>query len=159
MWYNGKYTSRIVDACSNPIGEVLSMSPKTMARAVKCSRRRNAVLSARDREPARLLLAPLKALADARRLEIVHLLMTRGEMCVCELMAAFGVSQSNVSFHLRSLKHAGLVNSRKAGKWMYYSLNRAAFNDFSEACRQAFDLSKWPEKPRGPLCDDVIGGA
>ena len=132
------------------------MSRQTMARTAKCSRRCNAVLSACDREPTRLLLAPLKALADARRLEIVHLLMTRGEMCVCELMAAFGVSQSNVSFHLRSLKNAGLVNSRKAGKWMYYSLNREAFDNFGEQFRRIFDATKWPEKPRGPLCDDII---
>ena len=73
-------------------------------------------------------------------------------------MAAFGLSQSNVSFHLRSLKNAGLVNSRKAGKWMFYSLNRAALDDFGEAYRHIFDLSKWPEKPRGPLCNNVVGG-
>ncbi len=133
------------------------MSPKTVARAARVVRRRNASMPACDEKPARLLLARLRALADARRLEIVYLLMTGGEMCVCELMAVFGLSQSNVSFHLRSLKDAGLVNSRKAGKWMYYSLNRAAFSDFSEAYQQIFDLSKWPERPRGPLCDNVIG--
>ena len=106
--------------------------------------------AARDHEPTRLLLTRLKALADARRLDIVYLLMTRGEMCVCELMAVFDLSQSNVSFHLQSLRNAGLVNSRKAGKWMYYSLNRAAFDDFGEAFGRLFDLSKWPEKPGGP---------
>ena len=134
------------------------MSPQTMARAARVVRRHNAGMPACDEEPAGLLLARLKALADARRLEIVYLLMTGGEMCVCELMAAFGVSQSNVSFHLRSLKNAGLVNSSKAGKWMYYSLNRDAFDNFGEQFRRIFDATKWPEKPRGPLCDDVIRG-
>ena len=69
-----------------------------------------------------LLARAFHALADRKRLEIVRLL-TKGERCVCELIDAVGAKQSLLSFHLRILKEAGLVRSRRRGKWMYYSLN------------------------------------
>lgn len=62
------------------------------------------------------------ALADRKRLEIVRLL-TNGERCVCDLTEVVGAKQSLLSFHLKILREAGLVTSRRRGKWMYYSLN------------------------------------
>jgi ArsR family transcriptional regulator, arsenate/arsenite/antimonite-responsive transcriptional repressor len=62
------------------------------------------------------------ALADSKRLEIVRLL-TNGERCVCDLTEVVGAKQSLLSFHLKILREAGLVTSRRRGKWMYYSLN------------------------------------
>ena len=62
------------------------------------------------------------ALGDRKRLEIVRLL-TNGERCVCELTDVVGAKQSLLSFHLKILREAGLVRSRRRGKWMYYSLN------------------------------------
>jgi DNA-binding transcriptional ArsR family regulator len=96
-----------------------------------------------------------KALADPHRLKILHLLLRCGEMCVCECMPALGLSQSNLSFHLKTLKTAGFINARKSGKWMYYSLNRPAFEEFTTAFGAEFDLEKWPEKPRSTVCDDA----
>lgn len=61
-------------------------------------------------------------LADRKRLEIVRLL-TNGERCVCDLTEVVGAKQSLLSFHLKILREAGLVTSRRRGKWMYYSLN------------------------------------
>ena len=86
-----------------------------------------------------------RALADETRLQIIHLLMARGEMCVCEFMPLLGLTQSNVSFHLKTLKYAGLITSRKEGKWMHYSLNRKAIERLRAEFAAAFDLDKWPE--------------
>lgn len=86
-----------------------------------------------------------KALADSTRLHIIHLLMTHGEMCVCEFMTLLDLTQSNVSFHLKTLKHAGFVTSRKEGKWMFYTLKRSAVEQFHVDFVDMFDFDKWPE--------------
>ena len=62
------------------------------------------------------------ALSDETRLRIVECL-GEGEQCVCDLMATLDTAQSRLSFHLKTLKDAGLVNDRREGRWMYYSLN------------------------------------
>jgi len=66
----------------------------------------------------------LKALADETRLRIL-LLLTAGELCVCELMAALELPQSTVSRHLSYLKNSGWLLDRRAAVWMYYRLNPA----------------------------------
>ncbi len=63
-----------------------------------------------------------KALSDETRLRIVMLLM-RGELCVCDLMAVLEEPQPKVSRHLAYLKYSGLTSSRRVGVWMHYSLN------------------------------------
>ena len=68
------------------------------------------------------LLSVFKALSDETRVRIIKLL-EQGELCVCELVAAFGVGQPKVSFHLAALRNAGLVKDRKEGKWMYYRID------------------------------------
>jgi ArsR family transcriptional regulator len=66
-----------------------------------------------------------KVLSDDTRLRIVRLLLASGlELCCCELTDALEVPQYNVSRHLRALKDAGLVNERREGKWVYYSIVR-----------------------------------
>ncbi len=70
------------------------------------------------------LLSLFKALSDVTRLRIVKLL-ENGELCVCHLVAAVGMSQPKVSFHLKVLKEAGLVRDRREGKWMHYRLNES----------------------------------
>lgn len=70
------------------------------------------------------LLSVFKALSDETRLRIVKLL-ERDELCVCHIVAAVDMSQSKVSFHLKTLKEAGLVKDRREGKWMYYRLNES----------------------------------
>ncbi len=64
------------------------------------------------------------ALADETRLRIVNLL-SRGELCVCEIVKILGAPQSKISRHLATLRHAGLVNGRREGAWMHYSLTEA----------------------------------
>jgi len=68
------------------------------------------------------LLTVFKALSDETRLKVIKLL-EHGELCVCDITAALGMSQSKVSFHLGVLKNASLVKSRKEGKWMHYTIN------------------------------------
>ena len=96
-----------------------------------------------------------KALGDPHRLKILYLLLRCGEMCVCETMLALEISQSNLSFHLKALKQAGFIKARKSGRWMYYSLNRPAFEQFLGVFGGVFDLEKWPEKSQSTACDDT----
>jgi ArsR family transcriptional regulator len=62
-----------------------------------------------------------KALGDETRLKIVALL-SHGELCVCHVEEALGLSQPNASRHLGILKNAGIVESRRAANWVYYRL-------------------------------------
>jgi ArsR family transcriptional regulator len=62
-----------------------------------------------------------KAMADETRLRILKLLELR-EMCVCEVMVALGLTQPTASHHLGILEDAGLIKSKKEGKWVFYSL-------------------------------------
>ncbi len=64
----------------------------------------------------------LKTISDSNRLKILTLL-TDGERCVCEIHRPLDIPQNLTSHHLRALKEAGLVISRKEGKWVHYSLN------------------------------------
>jgi len=71
------------------------------------------------------------ALSDETRLEIVRLL-SHGERCVCELQQALEAAQSRLSFHLKTLKDAGLVSDRREGRWVHYALNRDALDEIAE---------------------------
>jgi len=62
------------------------------------------------------------ALSDATRLAILARLRN-GERCVCDLQDLLDAAQSRLSFHLKTLKDAGLVTDRKAGRWTYYAIN------------------------------------
>ncbi len=58
-------------------------------------------------------------LADKTRLMILELL-AKEELCECEITTALGVSQPNTSHHLGILERAGLITSRREGKWVFY---------------------------------------
>jgi ArsR family transcriptional regulator, arsenate/arsenite/antimonite-responsive transcriptional repressor len=66
-------------------------------------------------------LAPLQALSDENRLRIIEVLRS-GEHCVCDLQSSLDMGQSLLSHHLKALREAGLVLSRKEGRWVHYSL-------------------------------------
>jgi len=74
-----------------------------------------------DREAERLSLT-YKALGDPTRLKMV-MALGGGEMCVCDLAAFLGLTESAVSHHLRRLKDLALVKSRRDGQILYYSLD------------------------------------
>lgn len=71
----------------------------------------------------------IKALADENRLAIMRILQT-GERCACVLLEELNVSQPTLSHHMRILCDSGLVNARKEGKWMYYSISRESAESF-----------------------------
>lgn len=65
-----------------------------------------------------------RALGDDTRQEILQLLQKKGEMSVSKIVAAFKrSSQPTISHHLKILKHEGLIESRRAGKEILYSIN------------------------------------
>jgi len=66
-----------------------------------------------------------KALADETRLRIM-VLLTQGELCVCDLMDVLEEPQSKISRHLSYLKHSGLTYSKRVGVWMHYGLRETA---------------------------------
>jgi ArsR family transcriptional regulator, lead/cadmium/zinc/bismuth-responsive transcriptional repressor len=72
----------------------------------------------------RELSALFAALADPTRAKIVHILLHQ-ELCTCDIAAVVGVTDSAVSQHLRILRSLRLVKSRRAGKFVYYSLDDA----------------------------------
>lgn len=61
------------------------------------------------------------ALADRTRLRLINL-VAHGEICVCYFVAVLGESQPKVSRHLAYLRRAGIVTSRRDGKWIHYGL-------------------------------------
>jgi ArsR family transcriptional regulator len=66
-----------------------------------------------------------RALGDETRLKIVDRL-SEGELCVCDLTGLLDTKQPLLSFHLKTLKEAGILNDRRDGRWVYYSLKPEA---------------------------------
>jgi ArsR family transcriptional regulator, arsenate/arsenite/antimonite-responsive transcriptional repressor len=79
------------------------------------------VLASTTSLEARPLSRFVRALGDETRLRIVALL-SHGELCVCHLEKALDLSQPNASRQLGILKSAGIVDSRREGTWVYYSI-------------------------------------
>lgn len=73
----------------------------------------------------------LKAAGDPTRTRILKLL-ERGGLCVCQVQAVLGLAPSTVSKHLTILKNAGLVEDRRDGKWIRYSLTAEERNPFAK---------------------------
>jgi ArsR family transcriptional regulator, arsenate/arsenite/antimonite-responsive transcriptional repressor len=80
-----------------------------------------------------------KALADDNRVRAL-LALRHGELCVCQITELFGLAPSTVSKHLSILSQAGLVESRKKGRWIFYKLPG---EEASEMVREAID---WVQK-------------
>jgi len=79
--------------------------------------------------------AQLKALADPIRLQLVEALAP-GERCVCELTDQLDLAQSKLSFHLKVLKDAGLLQARQQGRWSYYQLRPVALAELQDWLEQ-----------------------
>ncbi len=83
------------------------------------------------------------ALADETRLRALMLLWSEGELCVCDLTQALGVSQPKVSRHLATLRKAGVVEDRRDGTWVYYALKE--------------ELPEWAAAVLDELADALTG--
>ena len=91
----------------------------------------------------------LKALSDPNRLRILDRLRG-GERCVCDLTSLLDAGQSLLSFHLRTLKDAGLVTDRRDGRWAYYSLDVDALREVEAFVGSL--ASRVPESRWTPVC-------
>ena len=69
-----------------------------------------------------------KALSDENRLNILSML-SENELCACKLLEEFKITQPTLSHHMKVLSKSGLVNSRKEGKWSYYTINKEEFEN------------------------------
>ena len=97
----------------------------------------------------------LAALSEPNRLRIFALL-TRAELCVCEITEELGLKQSLVSNHLRVLRRVGLVKARRDdmdNRWVYYSLNRQTVERLRSEFTALTDLSHMDTEPA-----DCVGG-
>lgn len=72
--------------------------------------------------------AKFKALADQKRLYILHLLVQQNSSCVCDLSELIDMPQSKLSYHLKILLDAGLITKETKGTWSYYQVNTEEIN-------------------------------
>lgn len=96
------------------------------------------------------LVDVLKALGDKSRWEICQILL-ENETCVGDIVNRLGISQPLVSHHLKALRQAGLVRTRRQGNWIFYSLAPVRFNDVLG--RLSEDFGNIGENPAPPVCD------
>jgi ArsR family transcriptional regulator len=83
-------------------------------------------------EPAGRVAAIAKALADPVRVQLVDVLRkAAGEVCVCELVPLFDISQPTLSHHLKKLRDAGIVGVERRGLWAYYFVHPNALKELS----------------------------
>ena len=72
-----------------------------------------------------------KALADETRLKIFKMLFD-GELCACKILENFNIAQPTLSYHMKTLCDSGLVDGRRDGAWMRYSINMDSFNSIKK---------------------------
>ena len=82
-----------------------------------------------DKDALKMQSKIFKALSDISRLKILALLRIR-DMCVCEIMVALNMTQPVASHHLGILENIGIVEYRREGKWIFYSVTKPDFVDF-----------------------------
>jgi ArsR family transcriptional regulator, arsenate/arsenite/antimonite-responsive transcriptional repressor len=85
-----------------------------------------------ERDEADRMASIAKALGDPIRMQLVDVLRKHaGQVCVCELVPLFDLSQPTVSHHLKVLREAGIVGSERRGLWAYYYVNTDATEELS----------------------------
>lgn len=86
-----------------------------------------------------------KAFGDETRFRLLMALKD-GELCVCQLVAFIDLANATVSKHLLVLRNAGLIESRKEGRWMYYRIAQSLDSTRKAALKWAF--TSWEESPK-----------
>ena len=92
-----------------------------------------------------------KALGDENRLQIIKML-SGGELCACKILDAFNITQPTLSHHMKILTDCNLVNSRKEGKWTYYSINCEKFSEFKSDVSEFACKTSSEKKATGKCC-------
>ncbi|WP_299411239.1 metalloregulator ArsR/SmtB family transcription factor [uncultured Dialister sp.] len=80
-----------------------------------------------------------KALSDETRLRVVDMLSCR-EMSACDILSNFTLSQSTLSYHMKILIEAKVVNARREGLWTKYSINDDTFNKMMEFIPELYKM-------------------
>ena len=102
------------------MGKVRELEVRDAAPAACCVPIAREGMSERDADATAALF---RALADPHRVRVVNLLAVSGEsVCVCDLTDTLGLSQPTVSFHMKKLVDAGLLEREQRGVWAYYAL-------------------------------------
>jgi ArsR family transcriptional regulator len=70
--------------------------------------------------------ALFKALSDGTRLRILQAISRVSELCECNIVPSFGLSQPTISYHIKVLREAGLIRSERRGQWVYHTVNQKA---------------------------------
>jgi ArsR family transcriptional regulator len=70
----------------------------------------------------------LKAISDPIRLSIIKKLYSKDELCACDILDDYKITQPTLSFHMKKLTQCGLVVSRKDGTWVRYKVNSDYYN-------------------------------
>lgn len=73
----------------------------------------------------------MKALGDETRIKIFHML-SDGELCACKILEEFNITQPTLSYHMKMLCESGLVEGRRDGIWMKYSINERSINEIKQ---------------------------
>jgi ArsR family transcriptional regulator, arsenate/arsenite/antimonite-responsive transcriptional repressor len=85
-------------------------------------------------DEAKELERVFKALADRHRVKILNRLLSAGgeAVCVCDFETLLDLKQSTVSYHLKQLRDAGIVEREKRGSFAYFSISEGALARISE---------------------------
>ena len=81
----------------------------------------------------------LKVISDPKRLRIIDMLSC-DELCACEILEKFDITQPTLSHDMRKLEEVGLVSSRREGKNTYYSLDKASLDEIEDGLRLIFHI-------------------
>jgi ArsR family transcriptional regulator, arsenate/arsenite/antimonite-responsive transcriptional repressor len=73
----------------------------------------------------------MKALSDETRVKIFDML-SGGELCACKILEEFNITQPTLSHHMKTLCGSGLVDGRRDGIWMKYSINQNGLEELKE---------------------------
>lgn len=84
----------------------------------------------------------MKALSDETRVKIFSMI-SQGELCACKILEEFNITQPTLSYHMKILCESGLIDSRKDGIWMKYTINNNNLmnfkNFFDNICKNSLD--------------------
>jgi len=80
-----------------------------------------------------------RALSDENRVRAL-MMLSHGELCVCQLIEMLGLAPSTVSKHMSILRQARLVEARKEGRWMYYRLPE------DDTLKEAIGAIRWVQE-------------
>ena len=110
--------------------------------------------AARGESPRPGRVAVFKALSDPTRLRILKTISHMHEMCECNIVPVFGLSQPTISYHLKVLREAGLITSERRGQWVWHRVNEKAVLNAVRQPTEIAGVSSMCRPERGPARGD-----